>query len=383
MQWDNTYVNIDLDAIFENFQAVRQKAGVPVMAVIKADAYGHGAVPVAKCLEPVCAFFGVATVSEALELRRAGVKTPILILGHTPVEAFPVAVEQEIRPVVSSWEDAQALSQAAQAQKTAAKFHFALDTGMSRIGFQATAADADLCARIAGLPGLEAEGLFSHFFAADEADLTSARQQTQRFEAFEMHLRKRGVSVPLRHLDNSAGIMNFTGHYDMVRSGIVTYGLYPSAQVEQSLLPLRPAMSWHSQVCHVKWLEKGRTVGYGGDFTAKKPTRVATVAAGYADGYRRSLSGCFYVLIRGKRAPILGRICMDQMMVDVTDIPEAAPGDTVTLMGRDGREAITAEALAEAAGSFNYEQLCAIARRCPRYYYRGGECILRRDYLEY
>ena len=382
MEWDNTYVKIDLDAIWDNFQAVREKAGVPVMAVVKADAYGHGAVPVARLLEPECAFFGVATVSEALELRRAGLQKPIMILGHTPVEAYSEIISQGIRPAIFCLEDGLALSQEAKRLGIPAPFHFALDTGMSRIGFQATREDAQVCARIAALPFLEAEGLFSHFATADEADLTFARHQAELFAEFDGYLRQLGVSVALRHLDNSAGVMNFEGHYEMVRSGIVTYGLYPSSQVDPGKLKLRPAMSWYSHVCHVKWLEPGRKIGYGSTYTVTRPTRVATVCAGYADGYRRSLSNRFYVLIRGKKAPILGRICMDQMMVDVTDIPDVKPGDSVVLMGADGEARIPAELLAEAAGSFNYEQVCAIGRRCPRHYYRGGKRIQRVDYLE-
>lgn len=379
---EHTYVKIDLDAVWDNFQAVREKAGVPVMAVVKADAYGHGAVPVARLLEPVCAFFGVATVSEALELRRAGLRKPILILGHTPAEAFPVIIREGIRPAIFRWEDALELSREALRQGITAPFHLALDTGMSRIGFQATAEDAEVCVQIAKLPGVTPEGLFSHFATADEADLSFARQQAEAFDKFDGMLRQAGVCVALRHLDNSAGVMNFEGHYEMVRSGIVTYGLYPSSEVDPTLLKLRPAMSWYSSVCHVKWLEPGRRIGYGGTFTAEKPTRVATVCVGYADGYRRSLSGRFYVLIRGRKAPILGRVCMDQLMVDVTDIPGAESGDPVVLMGTDGKMTISAEEIAEAAGSFNYEQVCTIGRRCPRLYYRNGQCIQKVDYLE-
>ena len=371
-----------MDAIWDNFQAVREKAGVPVMAVVKADAYGHGAVPVARLLEPDCAFFGVATVSEALELRRAGLQKPILILGYTPVEAYSEIIGQGIRPAIFSLEDGLALSREAKRLGIPAPFHFALDTGMSRIGFQATWEDAQVCAEIASLPFLEAEGLFSHFATADEADLTASQHQAELFAEFDGYLRQLGVSVALRHLDNSAGVMNFEGHYEMVRSGIVTYGLYPSDEVDPGKLKLRPAMSWYTHVCFVKWLEPGRRIGYGGTYTVTRPTRVATVCVGYADGYRRSLSNRFYVLIRGKKAQILGRICMDQMMVDVTDIPDVKPGDPVVLMGADGEEWISAELLAEAAESFNYEQVCAIGRRCPRHYYRHGKRTQRVDYLE-
>lgn len=381
MLCDNNYVTIDLDAIRENLAAVGQKVGVPVMGVIKADAYGHGAVQVARCLQDCCAFFGVSCLNEALELHRAGITTPILLLGHIPAATLAQAVAQDIRVTIFSYEDAVVLSREALRQNKTALFHFAVDTGMGRIGFQPDAAAADLCVKITSLPGIRAEGIFSHFATADCADLTRARAQAQRFDAFLTMLRSRGVTVPICHLDNSAGVMNFDKHYDLVRSGIVTYGLYPSHEVNPGLLSLKPAMSWYSRISHVKTLPAGREIGYGGTYITTKPTRIATVSAGYADGYRRSLSGKFHVLVHGKKAPILGKVCMDQFMVDVTHIPEAETGDRVVLMGTDGSEVITAEQLAEAAGSFNYELVCGISRRVPRYYLRDGECIHVVNYL--
>ena len=381
MDFDNTWVKIDLSAIEANIDAVAAKANVPVMAVIKADAYGHGAVPIARLLEKKCAFFGVSSMLEAMELRSAGIRLPILILGATPDDAYPLAVREDIRPAIFTWESACALSRAATAQGKTARLHFAVDTGMSRIGLQVTEEAADLCARIAALPGLVCEGLFSHFATADETDLTRARAQAARFADFDAMLKARGLEIPIRHLNNSAGVMNFSEHYDMVRSGIVTYGLYPSSEVDPGDLPLRPALSWYSRVTHVKTLPAGREISYGGTFVTTRDTRVATVAVGYADGYRRSLSGRFYVLIRGRKAPILGRVCMDQLMVDVTDIPDAAAGDTVTLAGRDGKERITIEELAAAAGSFNYETVCGISRRVPRVYLKDGQCVGSVHYL--
>ena len=381
MDFDNTWVKIDLSAIEANIDAVAAKANVPVMAVIKADAYGHGAVPIARLLEKKCAFFGVSSMLEAMELRSAGIRLPILILGATPDDAYPLAVREDIRPAIFTWESACALSRAAAAQGKTVRLHFAADTGMSRIGLQVTEEAADLCARIAALPGLVCEGLFSHFATADETDLTRARAQAARFADFDAMLKARGLEIPIRHLNNSAGVMNFSEHYDMVRSGIVTYGLYPSEEVNPGDLPLQPALSWYSRVTHVKTLPAGREISYGGTFVTTRDTRVATVAVGYADGYRRSLSGRFYVLIRGRKAPILGRVCMDQLMVDVTDIPDAAAGDTVTLAGRDGKERITIEELAAAAGSFNYETVCGISRRVPRVYLKDGQCVGSVHYL--
>jgi alanine racemase len=377
----NTFLKIDLDAIRDNFRHIREKAGVPVMAVVKADAYGHGAVPVARLLEAECAFFGVSSVAEALELRHAGLEKPILILGHTPVEAFRTVVSRGIRPTIFRYEDAVALSCTAQKLGVTAPFHFAVDTGMSRIGFQATREAALQCQAIAQLPNLEAEGIFSHFATADCADLTRTEAQAQLFDQFCRMLAELGVKPAIRHLSNSAGLMNRSCHYDMVRAGIVTYGLYPSDEVDPSLLSLRSAMSWHSHVSHVKTLEPGREISYGGTFVTARPTVVATIPAGYADGYRRNLSGKFYVLIKGRKAPILGRVCMDQLMVDVTDIPGVAPSDPVVLMGRDGDERITAEEIAAAADSFNYEFVCGMSRRTPRLYLQGGKVVQTVNYL--
>ena len=372
VDFDSTRVVVDMDILSSNMDAIREKAGVPVMAVVKADAYGHGAVQVARLLQDKCAFFCVSSILEAMELRQAGLTKPILLLGYTPAEAYPTAIREGIRPTIYRMEDALALSQAAQAAQLPARFHFAVDTGMSRIGFQVTERDADICAEIAGLPGLYAEGLFSHFATADCADLTRAKQQAERFAAFDEMLQKRGVNIPIRHLNNSAGLMNFKTPYEMARSGIITYGMYPSDEVDQSLLSLRPALQWLSRVSHVKTLPAGREISYGGTYVTGADTVVATIPVGYADGYRRNLSGRFHVLIRGQKAPILGRICMDQMMVDVTAIPGVTVGDQVTLIGTDGGETITVEEIAARADSFNYEFVCGISRRVPRLYMKDG-----------
>ena len=381
MNFDNTYVKIDLDTIDCNIDAIRNRVGTDVMAVIKADAYGHGAIQVARLLQDKCSFFGVSSILEAMELRRAGLYNPILILGHTPTSAFPALVQAEIRPTIYHYDAALALSKAAQREGKTAAFHLAVDTGMSRIGFQATQESADICAEIAKLPGIVAEGLFSHFATADCADLTRARAQAKLFDEFYEMLLERGVQIPIRHMNNSAGLMNFDNHYEMVRAGIVLYGMYPSDEVDPAALKIRPALQWHSHVTHVKTLPAGREISYGGTFVTTKPTKVATVPVGYADGYRRSLSGKFYVLIRGKKAPILGRVCMDQMMVDVSDIDDVVCGDRVVLVGRSGEEEITVETIAAAADSFNYEFVCGISRRVPRIYSRSGKTVHSVHYL--
>ena len=381
MKFDNTHVTIDLDLVTANFKAIARKVGVPVMAIVKADAYGHGAIQIARQLQDSCAFFGVSSMLEAMELRNADIQTPILILGQIPPTSFATAIRERIRPSIFRYEDALALSETAQRLGLEAPFHLVVDTGMSRIGFQATEEDADICAKICRLPGIVPEGLCSHFATADCADLTKARAQAQRFADFEAMLKARGVEVKMRHMDNSAGIINFENHYELVRAGIVIYGLYPSAQVNAGDLPLQPVLEWSSRVIHVKTLEAGREVSYGGTYVTEKPTVVATVPVGYADGYRRALSGKFYVLIHGRKAPIIGRICMDQMMVDVTDIPGVAVGDRVVLIGKDGEHTITMEEIAAAADSFNYEFVCGISRRVPRFYRLGGEIIHQVHYL--
>ena len=381
MKFDNTRVKIDLDILERNFDAVREKAGVPVRAVVKADAYGHGAIQVARLLQDKCAFFGVSSIHEALELRQAGLTTPILILGQTPVAAFPTCIREGIRPTIFHLEDAKALSAAAQEVGQNAAFHFAVDTGMSRIGFQVTWEDADISHQIANLPGLTPEGIFSHFATADCADLSKAKAQAVLFDQFVDMLKDRGLIIPIRHLDNSAGLMNFPHHYEMVRPGTVTYGMYPSQEVAPELPPLEPALQWLSRVTHVKTLPAGREISYGGTYVTTKPTVVATIPVGYADGYRRNLSGKFYVLIHGKKAPILGRICMDQMMVDVTDIPDVKCNDRVVLVGKFDDEQITMETISAAADSFNYEFVCGISRRVPRLYCRNGKTIHSVHYL--
>ena len=381
MEFDLTWLQVNLDALADNMRAVRQRAGVDVLAVVKADAYGLGAVTVARALEDSCAFFGTANISEALELRRSGIAKPILILGRVPVSAYPLAVAEDIRVPIFIYEDAVALSGEAVRQGKTANFHFVVDTGMSRIGFQATQEAADMCAAICKLPGLQAEGLFSHFATADGEDLTSARQQQELFAEFEEMLNERGVRIPIRHLNNSAGIINFPGQQDMVRSGIVQYGMYPSDAVDKALLPVKPVMEWIAKVVYVKSLPAGRRISYGGCYTTTRDTVVATLPVGYADGYSRRLTDKAYVLIHGKKAPIIGRICMDQMMVDVTDIPGVQIGDHAVLIGRSGDEEITADDLAQLTGTLNYEIICGISRRTPRVYFRGGKPVSEVHYL--
>ena len=381
MIFDTTYLAIDLDVIDANFAKVREKTKCKILTIVKADAYGFGAVPMAKYLESRSDFFGVAYMSEAMELRRAGIQIPILILGHTPRSAYPELIRQKIRPAIFRLDDARALSEEAVRQGVTTPIHFAIDTGMSRIGFQADEEGADLCAQVAKLPGLHIEGLFSHYATADEADLRRAEAQGKRLDAFLELLKERKVEIPIVHMSNSAALMNFSKQYNMVRAGVVIHGIYPSSDTEPAKLPIRPALSWHSRITLLKTLPAGREIGYGGTYTTTKNTRVATVPVGYADGYRRGLTGKFYVLIHGKRAPILGRVCMDQIMVDVTDIPEAQMDDPVVLIGRSGNEEITMYDISRAAGVVHYEFMCSLHHRMPRYYVRGGKVVDTLHYL--
>jgi alanine racemase len=375
MELSNTWVNIDLDAITANYLAVQEKAeGAQVCAVVKADAYGHGAVAVAKHLQTVGAdFFAVSSVAEAVQLRNAGIDDPILLLGHTSSALYREVVEYGLRPAIFDENEAKALSEMTAQVGRSARIHLVVDTGMGRIGFQVTPEAADACARIAKLPGIMVEGLFTHYARADEADPTDALRQATLFHEFKKLLRERGVRIPLCHADNSAGVMHFGCGFDMVRAGIALYGVYPSDEMDKSELPLKPAMTWETAVSFVKTLPAGRPISYGGTYVTDKQTVVATIPVGYADGYRRKLSGNFYVLIHGKKAPVVGRVCMDQTMVDVTDIPGVKTGDRVVLMGTDGNEAISIETLSAAADSFAYEQMCDIGYRVARVYYKNGE----------
>ena len=369
------YITIDLDAVEENFEAIRAKAGCDVLTVVKADGYGHGAVPLARFLESRSAFFGVASAGEALDLRRGGIEKPILILGRADQRTYPALIAHRIRPTIFRRDDALALSAEAVRLGVEVPFHFAVDTGMSRIGVSADLSGADLCREIASLPGLRAEGIFSHFASADEADLRGAMAQNELFEGFLELLRQRDVHPEIVHLSNSAGIMNFSSHYSMVRAGIVLHGIYPSAEVEPGKLPIRPTLSWHSHIAYLQDLPAGRQIGYGGTYTTTALTRVATVPVGYADGYRRELGGKFSVLIHGQPAPILGRVCMDQMMVDVTHIPDVSLDDPVVLIGRQGDREITMDQMATAARTISYEIMCGLSRRTPRLYTRGGTVV--------
>lgn len=366
------YAEISLEAIGHNIREVKKRLpdGVKLLGVVKANAYGHGAVPVASYLENQVDYFATATIEEAVELRENGISAPILILGYVSPSQYGDLVEYDITQTIDSYAQALALEKEAARQNRKAKAHLAVDTGMTRIGFQVTEHDADVAAKIADLPHIELEGMFTHFSCADQEDKTYCSMQMEKYDKMTALLAERGVTIPLRHICNSAGIMEFDDHrFEMVRSGIITYGIYPSEEVKKERLDLIPALSWKSHVIHVKEVGPGIGVSYGATYVTEKPmTRIATVSAGYADGYPRALSNQGCVLIHGKKAPIIGRICMDQMMVDVTDIPDVQVEDVVTLVGTDGDETITIEEIANPAARFDYEMLCDISSRVTRVY---------------
>lgn len=378
-----TQAKIDLDAVEYNYNNTRAKLpqGCKLLGVIKADAYGHGAVELAKFLQGKCDFFGVACIEEAVELKKADIKTPVLILGYVAPAFYDLVVKYDIRIPVFSYDTAKALSDEAVKQGKTVPFHFCIDTGMSRIGFQVNEESADICKKICALPNIEAEGLFSHFATADETDLTKALAQREKYKAFVEMLESRGIQIPIKHLNNSAGIMNFDEYFDMCRMGIILYGLYPSEEVDKSLLDIKPVMSWLTHISHIKTLEAGREVSYGGTFKTTEPRVIATIPVGYADGYPRCLSNKGKVIINGQYAPIVGRVCMDQFMVDVTDVDGAELDSTVTLVGKDGDAELSMEEVSNSAYSFNYELPCRVARRVPRTYYKDGKFVKATNYM--
>ena len=345
-----------------------------IIAVIKADGYGHGAVPIARMIEEKDYLWGfaVATAQEAYELREHRIHKPILILGYTFEEEYETFVKQKIRPVVFQYEMAKAMSDAAVKLGGTITVHLAVDTGMTRIGFPDRRESLEVIQKIQALPGLEIEGVFTHFARADEADKSAALGQLKRYLGFVEMLRKEGVYIPLEHCSNSAGILEIPqANLDAVRAGIAMYGIYPSGEVSRLSVPLKPAMSLKSHIVYMKDVEPGVAVSYGGTYVTKRRTRIATIPVGYGDGYPRSLSNLGYVLIHGKRAPILGRVCMDQFMVDVTDIPEARVLDEVVLMGSSQDAFLGVEKLGELSGRFPYEFVCCIGKRVPRIYKRS------------
>lgn len=369
------YAEINLDNIQKNVMSVMKKTGgIAVMAVVKADAYGHGAVEVAKALcEIGVNDFGVATVEEAVELRLSGIKSNILILGQIFTEDIPLAVKYDIQVSVCDTDTAKSFSDEAQKQGKKVCAYIKIDTGMGRIGFQANENGFELIKSVFSYDGLQIEGAFTHFACADFKNKTSAQRQQKIFTEFTDKVIESGYPLPIRHMFNSASVMEMDGYKgELVRSGIMTYGLYPSDEMSREYT-LFPAMSLKSSISFIKEVEKGFAVSYGSTFITERKTKIATVPVGYADGYPRYLSNKGEVIIKGTRCPIIGRICMDQFMADITNIPDAKIGDCVTLVGTDGGETVTIDDIADREYRFNYEFCCLINKRVPRIYIKNGK----------
>ena len=380
--------DIDLDAVLFNFDQMKNRipAETKIIAVVKTDAYGHGAVPLAKLTEGLEYLWGfaTATVDEAIELRKAGIEKPVLILGYSFPESYEQIVKYDICQTIFTLEMAEALSKEAVRQNKEARVHIKLDTGMGRIGYQSSECAVADVTKMKTLPMLKLEGVFTHFANADIRNQQDTLKQIAKFDEMICAMEKAGVSFGLRHCANSAGIIELTEHkFNLVRAGIISFGLWPSDEVKKDVVPLKPILSLKSHVVYVKEVEEGTPVSYGSTWRAPEKRLIATVPIGYGDGYPRSLSNKGYVLIKGCIAPIVGRVCMDQMMVDVTDVPgPVKTGDRVTLIGQDGEHCITAEMLGDLSGRFNYELMCDLGNRIPRIYYQDGEIKEIRDYFE-
>ena len=384
-KYERVYAAVDLSAALKNMERMHEALSpqTEMIGVIKTDGYGHGAVPIGRELEKLPYVFGYATATaeEAFILRRAGLKKPILILGYTFPYSYEELIMQRIRPAVFRKDALEVLDACAEKIGKKAVVHVQVDTGMSRIGIRPDEEGLFFMEWLFGLKHIEVEGIFTHFARADEADQTPALAQLEQFTAFVAEAERRvGKQIPLKHCSNSAGILTLPqANLSLVRAGITLYGLSPSEEVTRDILSLRPVLSLKSRLVYVKEIEAGTPVSYGGTFVAKERMRIATVPVGYGDGYPRSLSGKGSVLIRGKRASILGRICMDQFMVDVSAIPGVTEGDEVTLIGADGREEITMEELGALSGRFNYELACDLGKRIPRVYLKDEEIVCTVD----
>lgn len=370
--YERVRADISLDAILANMESMKRnlKEGVQIAAVLKTNAYGHGAVEIAKVLEPLDYVWGyaVAAFEEAVELREAGLRKPILLLGYVFPYCYQELAKMNIRPAVFREDMLEQLSAAAKAAGKKIKIHIAVDTGMSRIGIFPDETGLDFVKKALETEGLQVEGMFTHFARADEADRSFTEEQLEKFVWLTEAVKERlGYEIPIRHCSNSAGIIEYPdANMTMVRAGITLYGLWPSDEVRKDIVPLEPVMSLRSHIIYIKEISAGTPVSYGGTWAPDHTVRLATVPVGYGDGWPRSLSNKGYVLIRGQKAPIRGRVCMDQFMVEVTDIPDAAEGDEVTLIGRDGDAYISMEEVGDLSGRFNYELACDINPRVPR-----------------
>ncbi len=376
-EYYRTFAEISLDAIESNLLSLKRKLkpGVLTLAIVKADAYGHGAVGVSRAIQDKVDYFGIAELMEAVELREAGVEKPILVLSYTSPYLYELLIKNELTQTIFNYDDAVELSKAAVRLNKIARVHIAVDTGMSRIGFFCNSESVEIVKRINDLPNIYIEGIFSHYACADCEDKSTTIKQAETFKAFIKALEDRGMVIPIKHMSNSAGTLVCDEQFDMVRMGIVLYGLYPDECVNDGSVELQPAMRVVSHVVHVKDVPAGSGVSYGHTYFTKEKTRIATVCIGYADGYSRSLSNIGRVLINGEYAKVIGRVCMDQLMVDVTNLTDVKVGDEVTVLGKDGENEITAEELARLTNTINYEVVCQFQKRVTILQYKNGERV--------
>lgn len=377
-----TFAEIDIDAILHNLNELKKCMDEKTMtcAVVKADGYGHGAVTVAEILSDKVDFFAVASADEAIELRNSGIKNNILILSYTHSDDYEELISHNVTLTVYNADEANKINEAAKKLGKTAKVHAAVDTGMTRIGFFPTPDAVIAIKKISGLENIKLEGVFSHYACADMTDKSVSHKQTQTFRNFIKECEHEGVTFKIHHICNSAGVSEFNEHFDMVRMGISLYGLYPSDEVDKSKINLIPAMTYKSHIISIKKVDANAGISYGHTYKADKTRKIATVSAGYADGYPRALSNCGKVIVNGKYAPIVGRVCMDMFMIDITDI-KADVTDEVILFGSDGNLTVSAEEIGEKSMSFNYEVICGVSRRIPRVYKKDGKIIKTVNYL--
>lgn len=376
---------VDLDAIASNIKNIRAKVdkNSGIIGIIKADAYGHGSVETAKVLlDNGADWLAVAVVDEGLNLRKNGITAPILLLGYTPELRLNDVINNGFIQTVYSYDTAKKLSEAASALGKKAVIHIKIDTGMGRIGYRVNEESADEIVKISKLPNIDVNGMFTHFSTADEADKSYTLEQYNKFVKMNDMLEERGLHIPVKHAANSAAIMDFDNMmFNMVRPGIILYGAYPSDEVKKENLSLSPAMSIKTHVSYVKDVNEGDSISYGRKYTAPSKRRIATIPVGYADGFIRAYSKGGKVLIRGEYAPIVGRICMDQFMVDVTDIDGVEVNDEVVLMGKQGDKEITADFIASVLDTINYEVFCTLSKRVPRQYIQNGKIVKTIKYV--
>lgn len=379
------WAEIDLDRLVENYRNIKARAeGRRVICVIKADAYGHGALMVAKTLvEAGAEELAVAVITEALELRRGGITAPVNILSYTPEAYFEDVLENDLVVNCLGYDYAKALSRRAKVLGKTARILVSLDTGIGRLGLREEEDPVEVIAKISALPNLTLHGLYTHFATSDERDKTLSRRQLRMYQAAVEALEARGIRFASYHTANSAAVMELSeSHLDTVRPGIILYGYYPSHEVERDRLALRPVMQLKSRIIQLKEVPRGTGISYGHTHvTTQAKTLVATLPAGYADGYFRNLSNRTTVLVHGVSCPQIGTICMDHMMVDVTAVPQVREGDVVTLLGEDNGRRFDAEDIAGLLGTIPYEVVCAVSRRVPRVYLRGGRAIHVENYV--